>query len=64
MIDGVVKLVDPEENSNRPKPRYVFFFEKVLMVCKQRVRFTSALIRDGVDSPRTVHRTVLTISVP
>ncbi|KAH7697649.1 variant SH3 domain-containing protein, partial [Aphelenchoides avenae] len=36
VIDGVVKLVDPEENSNRPKPRYVFFFEKVLMVCKQR----------------------------
>jgi len=34
--DGPVKLVDPEEGSSKQKQRYIFLFERMLLVCKMR----------------------------
>ncbi|KAI1724562.1 rhoGEF domain-containing protein [Ditylenchus destructor] len=34
--DGLVKISDYEETTRRPKQRYIFLFEKLMMVCKQK----------------------------
>lgn len=32
-MDGIAKLADHEE-TYRPKPRYVFIFDKMILICK------------------------------